>query len=115
MAANRRAFLGTMAAASVGALASRWPTVAGQTPPAVDARQLRERIESLSMFGRPEGGAFADGVSRVAYSQADVDGRRYVIDLMRAAKLTPRIDPAGNIYGRREGREPGLPPILFGS
>ena len=67
------------------------------------------------MFGRPAGGTFADGVSRVAYSEADVAGRKYVMDLMRAAGLEPRVDPAGNIFGRRPGREPSLPPILFGS
>ena len=43
------------------------------------------------MFGRPEGGTFADGVSRVAYSDADVGGRQYVMDLMRAALR--RADP----------------------
>ena len=34
---------------------------------------------------------------------------------MSAAGLQPRIDPAGNIFARREGTEPRLPPILFGS
>src|SRR5204862_3539579 len=34
---------------------------------------------------------------------------------MRAAGLQPRIDPAGNIFARREGLSPELPPILFGS
>jgi N-carbamoyl-L-amino-acid hydrolase len=34
---------------------------------------------------------------------------------MRGAGLEPRIDPAGNIFARREGAEPSLPPILFGS
>ena len=67
------------------------------------------------MFGRPSGGTFADGVSRVAYSDADVAGRRYMMDLMRAAGLEPRVDPAGNIFGRRAGTGAGLPPILFGS
>jgi N-carbamoyl-L-amino-acid hydrolase len=67
------------------------------------------------MFGRPAGGTFADGVSRVAYSDADVAGRQYVIGLMRAAGLDPRIDPAGNIFARRAGSDPSLPPILFGS
>jgi N-carbamoyl-L-amino-acid hydrolase len=76
---------------------------------------LRERIEALSVFGRPAGGTFADGVSRTAYSDADVEGRRYVLGEMRAAGLQPRIDPAGNIFARREGAEPGLAPILFGS
>ena len=67
------------------------------------------------MFGRPPGGTFADGVSRVAYSEADVAGRRYMIDLMRAAGLDPRVDPAGNIFGRRNGTDGSLAPILFGS
>ena len=44
--------------------------------PQVDAARLRERIEALSVFGRPAGGTFADGVSRVAYSDADVAVRR---------------------------------------
>ena len=81
----------------------------------VDAEKLRARLERLSTFGRPAGGAFADGVSRVAYSDADVQGREYVIGLMKAAGLETRIDPAGNIYGRRAGSDVSLPPILFGS
>src|SRR5258706_9990089 len=88
-------------------------------PPApdlrIDARALRERIEALSRFGRPAGGTFADGVSRVAYSDADIEGRRYVTDLMKAAGLQPRIDPAGKIFATRPGAEPPLSPILFGS
>jgi N-carbamoyl-L-amino-acid hydrolase len=86
-----------------------------QNPARVDGAALRQRLEALSQFGRPAGGAFADGVTRVAYSDADVAGRRYIIDLMRAAGLDTRIDPAGNIFGRRPGTEPSLPPILFGS
>ena len=81
----------------------------------IDAAALRARLEKLSEFGRPAGGVFADGVSRVAYSDADIAGRTYVIGLMRAAGLEPRIDPAGNIFARRDGLEPALPPILFGS
>jgi N-carbamoyl-L-amino-acid hydrolase len=81
----------------------------------VDLRVLRARIEALSAFGRPAGGTFADGVSRTAYSDADVAGRGYVIGEMRAAGLQPRIDPAGNIFARREGLSPQLPAILFGS
>jgi N-carbamoyl-L-amino-acid hydrolase len=85
------------------------------TGPRIDARKLRERLEALSVFGRPAGGAFADGVSRVAYSDADVEGRRYVMAQMTAAGLQPRIDPAGNIFALRPGTERGFTPILFGS
>jgi N-carbamoyl-L-amino-acid hydrolase len=111
MATTRREFIGALAAAPL-ALASQ-PASAPSLR--IDATALRTRIEGLSAFGRPAGGAFVDGVSRVAYSDADVAGRTYVIGLMRAAGLEPRIDPAGNIFARRPGTEPGLPPILFGS
>jgi N-carbamoyl-L-amino-acid hydrolase len=35
--------------------------------------------------------------------------------LMTAAGLQPRVDAAGNIYGRRAGTDASAPPILFGS
>ena len=54
-------------------------------------------------------------MSRIAYSDADIEGRRYVMGLMTAAGLKPSIDPAGNIFARRPGTESALPPILFGS
>jgi beta-ureidopropionase / N-carbamoyl-L-amino-acid hydrolase len=121
---SRRAFLGGM----MGAVAlpappalpahpahPALPARPAQASPRVDAHALRERIEALSRFGRPAGGAFADGVSRIAYSDADIEGRRYVMELMKAAGLQPRIDPAGNIFAIRAGTEPRLPPILFGS
>ena len=92
------------------------PVVRGQGRTArVDGSALQRRLEELSTFGRPAGGTFASGVSRVAYSDADVQGRAYVMKLMRAAGLEPRIDPAGNIFARRAGGDPKLPAILFGS
>ena len=81
----------------------------------IDAARLRARLEHLSTFGRPAGGTFADGVSRLGYSQADVAARAWFIDQMRQAGLNPRVDAAGNIFGRREGRDPALTPVLFGS
>jgi N-carbamoyl-L-amino-acid hydrolase len=65
------------------------------------------------VFGRPPGGTFADGVSRTAYSDADLAGRRFVMDEIKAAGLEPRIDPAGNIFARRRGGSGA--PIVFGS
>ena len=112
---SRRAFLGNLATAAMGPVVLGRRAFAQNLPARVDAVALRQRIEALSVFGRPSGGSFADGVNRVAYSDADVAGRRYVIDLMRAAGLAPRVDPAGNIFGRRAGTDGALPPILFGS
>ncbi len=81
----------------------------------IDAARLQQSLEELSVFGRPVGGTFADGVSRTAYSDADVAGRKYAMGLMRAAGLDPHIDTAGNISATRPGTDPSLSPILFGS
>jgi beta-ureidopropionase / N-carbamoyl-L-amino-acid hydrolase len=106
---NRRHFVEGLALASLARAAA----------PRINADRLRRHLEALSVFGRPVveegGGTFADGVSRVAYSEADVAGRRYVMSLMEAAGLKPRIDAAGNIVGRRTGGDPSLTPVLFGS
>jgi N-carbamoyl-L-amino-acid hydrolase len=78
---------------------------------AVSADRLEQRIVELSKLGaNPEG-----GVSRVAYSDADIAGRAYVRRLMQAAGLMVRVDTAGNIIGRREGSDPELPTIMLGS
>ena len=102
---TRRFFLGASAACAF----ARPATVR------INAGRLRDHLERLSVFGRPAGGGFADGVSRVAYSDADIAGRAYVMSLMEAAGLKPRVDPAGNIFGRRAGSDDSLPPVLFGS
>jgi N-carbamoyl-L-amino-acid hydrolase len=81
----------------------------------VDSGALRQNVDGLSQFGRPLGGSFADGVSRTGYSQADVDGRAFVMARMRAAGLVPRVDAGGNIFARRAGSDASRPPILFGS
>jgi beta-ureidopropionase / N-carbamoyl-L-amino-acid hydrolase len=111
MPVTRREFLATTGLSAAALVTG----AASSQVPRVDAAALRSRIESLSVFGRPINGTFADGVSRVAYSDADVAGRRYMIGLMRSAGLEPGIDPAGNIFAKRAGAEPSLPPILFGS
>lgn len=104
---NRRDFVQTMAA--VSALPrlrqgdwKRWR---------VDGARVNGHLQNLSRFGtNPQG-----GVSRVAFSEADIAGRRFMMDLMRQAGLTVQIDPAGNIAGVRAGTDPRALPILFGS
>ncbi len=77
----------------------------------INPDRLRAGIEMLGQFGRnPQG-----GVTRVAWTKPDIEARRFVVDkLMSAAGLNVRVDAAGSIYGRREGKE-HLPVILFGS
>ena len=89
----------------------------GATPtePRIDAARLQGTLEQLSVYGRPAGGSFADGVSRVAYSDADVAGRAYAMNLMRDAGLNPHVDAAGNITGIRPGSDASLKAIVIGS
>ena len=76
----------------------------------VQQERLWATLQKLGEFGRnPEG-----GVSRVGFTDADVAGREYVMGLMRDAGLAVRVDPAGNIFGHRDGSEK-LPVLLFGS
>ncbi|HEX4544870.1 MAG TPA: M20 family metallo-hydrolase [Candidatus Acidoferrum sp.] len=78
--------------------------------PHVQPDRLWGTLQKLGEFGKnPEG-----GVSRVGFTEADVAGRAYVMGLMREAGLEVRVDPAGNIFGRRAGAE-NLPVLLFGS
>jgi N-carbamoyl-L-amino-acid hydrolase len=90
-------------------------TARAGAPPAISAARLRQQIEALSLHGRPAGGSFADGVSRIGYSDADIAGRKYVFGLVDAAGLKPRIDAAGNIFVRKPGADASLAPVLFGS
>jgi len=77
----------------------------------VNGARIAEHLTALSQFGRnPQG-----GVSRVAYSEADRQGREYVMGLMRAAGLGVKVDAAGNIAGRRSGSDPTLKPLAMGS
>jgi N-carbamoyl-L-amino-acid hydrolase len=80
--------------------------------PKINAARLMEQLlQRMAQFGKnPEG-----GVSRVAYSDADRQGREYVTGLMREAQLEVTVDAAGNLMGRRAGREARLPALAFGS
>ena len=94
---------------SVSSLAlRRFPT---QTTLRVNGKRIMDHILTLAEFGQnPQGGA-----SRVAYSDADKQGREYVLGLLRDAKLDVTIDAAGNLIGRRAGSANNLKPLLIGS
>ena len=72
----------------------------------VNGKRIMDHILALAEFGKnPQG-----GVSRVAYSDADKQGRGYVLGLMRDAKLEVKVDAAGNLVGKRAGSASGLTP-----
>jgi N-carbamoyl-L-amino-acid hydrolase len=87
------------------------PQAAQRADLRIDKTRLIERIERLAEFGAtPEG-----GVNRVAFSDQDIASRFYLKSLMEQAGLDVRIDAAGNMIGRREGRDPTLPAVVCGS
>jgi N-carbamoyl-L-amino-acid hydrolase len=75
-----------------------------------NSTRLNSTLESLGRIGESP-----SGMQRVAFSPEDVAGRTYVMDLMQRAGLQVRIDPAGNIIGRRPGTDSRLRPIGLGS
>lgn len=89
------------------------PLLANAQSPDIRANpdRLEQRIKALGEYGANREG----GVSRVAFSNADIGGRAFIMDLMREVGLSVRVDTAGNIIGRREGSAEGLPVIMFGS
>jgi N-carbamoyl-L-amino-acid hydrolase len=88
-----------------------WAANPMATPPQVNGQRLVQHLESLSEYGKnPQG-----GVSRVAYTAADMAGREYVMGLMREAGLAVNIDVAGNLVGTRTGTDAKLKPIVIGS
>jgi N-carbamoyl-L-amino-acid hydrolase len=77
----------------------------------VNGTRLNDLLKELSQFGRnPQG-----GVSRVAYSDADLKARAFASSLMGDAKLEVTVDYAGNLIGRRAGSGSGLKPLVIGS
>ena len=109
---SRRSFLSLASASALAIPSKAWSRQSSR--PAIDAARLRNRLERLSTHGRPPGGTFADGVTRVAYSVADLTARAWLIDEIKSADIVPRIDAAGNIFARYGG-QPNQPAILFGS
>lgn len=77
----------------------------------VNPDRIERRIFELAEFGKNDKGENY----RVAYSDGDIAGRAYFMDLMKKAGLEVYIDAAGNIIGRREGLEATLKPIAVGS
>ncbi|HMC74528.1 MAG TPA: hydantoinase/carbamoylase family amidase, partial [Terriglobales bacterium] len=109
MVRGYRFFLGRLCL-SLATLATVAPAQNGSSQYHVNSQRLQSTLAKLSEYGRnPDG-----GVTRLGYSETDMAAREYVIGLMKEAGLSVRIDPAGNIFGHRDGSQK-LPVILFGS
>nr|WP_275669689.1 Zn-dependent hydrolase [Achromobacter aloeverae] len=77
----------------------------------INGKRLWQSLMDLARIGAtPKGGN-----CRLALTDLDREGRDLVAGWMRDAGLEVTIDQIGNIFGRRAGRNPGLPAIATGS
>ncbi|MFR0079063.1 MAG: M20 family metallo-hydrolase [Veillonella parvula] len=59
--------------------------------------------------------ASGEGINRLAFTDADWEGRQYIIDRMTDAGLSVEIDDFGNVIGYKIGKKPDLPVVMVGS
>ena len=77
----------------------------------VDQDRLEKRIFDLAEFGLQTNGE----TERVAFSDADIEARNWVIKTLEDFGMEVKVDAAGNIIGTRKGSGASLKSIAFGS
>jgi allantoate deiminase len=77
---------------------------------AIDARRVLERIDALASCSAEDG-----ALTRVFLSPQHRAANKLVAGWMREAGLEARGDAIGNVIGRYEGEQPGLPCLMLGS
>ena len=110
---RRREFIQQAAAALpllAGASRARRTIAPLHAPLRADGARVNAALAAFDAIGRTPG-----GINRVAYSDADLAGRAFTLDLFRQAGLAPRIDAAGNIVARIDGTARDLAPLVIGS
>lgn len=85
--------------------------VSAQSETLADIQRIETRINQLATYGTNTPGV----MKRVAFSDGDIQARKYITVLMQAAGLTVTTDAAGNIFGRKKGKDNSLPYVAFGS
>ncbi|MCD2440949.1 M20 family metallo-hydrolase [Agromyces sp. SYSU K20354] len=83
---------------------------------AIDADRLWSSLMELARIGAYDDASTGlVGVNRQSLTDADAEGRRLLVRWMEGAGLEVTVDEMGTIFGRREGSEPGLAPVMAGS
>ena len=77
----------------------------------VDADRLWGELDTLATWSEVEPPA----VTRVVFTEPDLQARAFVRELCEQAGLAVRVDPIGNTFARWEGRRPDLPAVATGS
>ncbi|MFT8242585.1 Zn-dependent hydrolase [Roseomonas sp. BN140053] len=77
----------------------------------IDGRRLWTSLMDMAAIGATPKG----GVRRLTLTAVDKAGRDRFRAECEAIGLTVRVDAIGNMFARREGRDPSRLPVLFGS
>src|SRR3954453_2369258 len=77
----------------------------------INGERLWASLMELARIGATEKG----GVRRLAASDLDAEARRLFIRWCEEAGCKVTVDRIGNIFARRTGRNPDLPPVMAGS
>ncbi len=77
----------------------------------IDGERLWNRLFELAEIGKQEGG----GVTRLSFTEEERAAKELVASYMEEARLSVYEDAVGNLFGRREGRNPEAPVVLVGS
>lgn len=77
----------------------------------INKDRLKLHIEQLGEIGKTAD----NGVQRLALSAEDREANLLVSKWMKEAGLIVTHDHFGNLIGRKEGRNPNLPPVMIGS
>jgi N-carbamoyl-L-amino-acid hydrolase len=77
----------------------------------INGPRLWTSLMDLARIGATDKG----GVKRLALTDLDRQGRDLVVQWGREAGLAITVDRIGNVFMRREGANPALPPIVTGS
>ena len=78
---------------------------------AVNGDRLWTSLMELARIGATAKG----GVCRLALTDLDRQGRDLVVSWAKKAGMTVTVDQIGNVFMRRAGKNPNLPPIATGS
>ncbi|MBC9176904.1 Zn-dependent hydrolase [Pseudoroseomonas ludipueritiae] len=77
----------------------------------IDPKRLWDSLMSMAEIGATPKG----GVKRLTLTEVDKAGRQRFSAWCEALGLTVRVDAIGNMFARREGRDPSRKPVLLGS
>ncbi|WP_087720809.1 hydantoinase/carbamoylase family amidase [Salinicola salarius] len=80
-------------------------------PVTIDGQRLWGRIEAMARLGATPKG----GVCRLALDDNDIGVHRQLADIAKRRGFRLLMDDVGNLFIRREGSDPSLPPIVSGS